>query len=215
MLEHGNFFSCADCKRRNVDLGNALEEAKIRMMLETEKELVGKLKENERYKYFLGRMQYVKYVGGKENLLEADCSGSVCMALLLATGLSIRVTADTLMRKYFTLTNPGKDDIKAAFFITQYDRHLGSRLYREGEVAHVAGICGDGVVLNCVEPCAYLRSLDTMRDVYRGMDYECRIRGLDRAALAKASKENRDLFGADPEFQQFKKIIMEEKTGGN
>ena len=58
-------------------------------------------------------------------------------------------------------------------------------------------------------------SLDTMRDVYRGMDYECRIRGLDRAALVKASKENRDLFGADPEFQQFKKIIMEEKTGGN
>ena len=190
-------------------------ETKLRLMLEAEKELVAKLKENERYKYFLGRMQYITYTGGRENLLEADCSGSVCMALLLATGCSIRVTADALYRNYFTKVNPGKEDIKAAFFITHYDRRLGARLYREGEVAHVAGICGDNVVLNCVEPSAYLRSFETMRDVYRAMDYGCIVRGLDRAALQRASDEGKDLFGPDPEFQQFRKLVTEEKIGGD
>lgn len=190
-------------------------EMKLRVMLEAEKELVLRLKENERYKYFLGRMQYITYVGGKENLLEADCSGSVCMALLLATGCSIRVTADTLYRKYFTKANPGKDDIKAAFFITNYDRRLGQRLYKEGEVAHVAGICGDSVVLNCVEPSAYLRSLEVMRDVYRTLDYQCVVRGLDREALQKASDGRQDLFGPDPEFQRFRKLVTEEKLGND
>jgi murein DD-endopeptidase len=186
-------------------------DAKLRMMLETEKELVSKLKENERYKYFLGRMQYITYEGGKENLLEADCSGSVCMALLLATDCSIRVTADTLYRKFFTKRNPEKDDISAVFFITHYDRKLGNKLYHEGEVAHIAGICGDGVVLNCVEPAAYLRSLDTMRIVYQSMDYDCVMRGLDRDVLQKASEEGKDLFGPDPQFEEFRRAVTEEK----
>lgn len=188
-----------------------LTDAKLRMMLETEKELVSKLKEAERFRYFLGRMQYIRYEGGKENLLEADCSGSVCMALLLATDCSIRVTADTLYRKYFTKRSPGKDDISAAFFVTHYDRQLGSRLYSAGEVAHVAGVCGDGVVLNCVEPYAYLRSLDTMRAVYQSMDYDCIVRGLDRKALQEAEDEGKDLFGPDPQFEDIRRAVTEEK----
>lgn len=177
------------------------DDAKVRLMLEAEKELVSKLKENERYKYYLGRMQYLEYSGGRENLLEADCSGSVCLALLLATGCSIRVTADTLFRKFFTKRNPDRSDMAAAFFVTHYDRRLGGRLYREGECAHVAGICGDGVVLNCVEPYAYLRSLDSMRAVYQAVDYDCIVRGLDREALQEASDGRSDLFGPDPQFE--------------
>lgn len=188
-----------------------LTDAKIRLMLETEKELAAKLKEHERYRYFLGRMQYLKYTGGRENLLEADCSGSVCLALLLATGCSIRVTADTLYRKFFTKRNPDRSDISAAFFVTHYDRKLGERLYHEGECAHVAGICGDGVVLNCVEPYAYLRSLDSMRIVYQAIDYDCIVRGLDREALQKASDEGTDLFGPDPQFEDFMEAVAAEK----
>lgn len=189
-------------------------DVKLRMMLEAEKELTARLKEHERYKYFLGRMQYLKYEGGKENLMSADCSGSICMALLLATGCSIRVTADTLFRKYFTKTKYDWSDITAVFFITHYDRKLGDRLYREGECAHVAGICGDGVVLNCVEPYAYLRSLAVMRDVYRAMDYDCYVRALDREALQKASDGELDLFGPDPQFAEFRKMVTEEKGCG-
>lgn len=182
-----------------------------RLMYEYDKKFVKNLSENQKYCYFLGRMQFLKYELGKENLHQTDCSGSVCLALLLSTGCSIRVTADALYKNYFTVKNPEKDDIKAAFFITLYDRKLGTRLYKEDEVCHVAGICGTDVVLNCVEPYSVLRSLSDMKPFYQANDYKVVVRGLNREALEKASKEGKDLFGADPEFMEYKRIITEEK----
>ena len=78
---------------------------RMRLMLEAEKEIVSGLNEAERYRYFLGRMQFLRYESGKENMISSDCSGSVCLALLLATGCSIRVTADALFKKYFILNS--------------------------------------------------------------------------------------------------------------
>lgn len=180
---------------------------RMRLMLEAEKEIVEGLTEAERYRYFLGRMQFLKYESGKENLTSSDCSGSVCLALLLATGCAIRVTADSLYRKYFTKKNPDKNDIQAAFFITLYDRKLGSRVYKENEVCHVAGVCGKDVVLNCVEPYSELRSLNDMKPYYQANDYRIIVRGLDREALQKASDDNVDLFGADYQFEQIREAI--------
>ncbi len=184
---------------------------RMRLMLEAEKEIVSGLNEAERYRYFLGRMQFLRYESGKENMISSDCSGSVCLALLLATGCSIRVTADALFKKYFTKKNPDKDDIQAAFFITLYDRKLGSRLYRENEVCHVAGVCGTDVVLNCVEPYSVLRSLSDMKPFYQANDYRVVVRGLDREALQKASDDNIDLFGADYQFMQIREAIDGER----
>lgn len=180
---------------------------RMRLMLEAEKEIVSGLNEAERYRYFLGRMQFLRYESGKENMISSDCSGSVCLALLLATGCSIRVTADALFKKYFTKKNPDKNDIQAAFFITLYDRKLGNRLYRENEVCHVAGVCGTDVVLNCVEPYSVLRSLSDMKPFYQANDYRVVVRGLDREALQKASDDNLDLFGADYQFMQIREAI--------
>ena len=180
---------------------------RMRLMLEAEKEIVEGLTETERYRYFLGRMQFLKYESGKENLTSSDCSGSVCLALLLATGYAIRVTADSLYRKYFTKKNPDKNDIQAAFFITLYDRKLGSRVYKENEVCHVAGVCGKDVVLNCVEPYSELRSLNDMKPYYQANDYRIIIRGLNRETLQKASDDNVDLFGADYQFEQIREAI--------
>ena len=125
----------------------------IKTMLEAESELTARLTESERWRYFLGRMQFVHYKSGSENLKDADCSGMLCLCLLLSTGCSIRVTADALYRKYFTKTTPGKDDIKAVFFVSQYDRPGDNygRVYHEDECAHVAGICGNDVVLDAEE----------------------------------------------------------------
>lgn len=184
---------------------------RMRLMLEAEKEIVSGLNEAERYRYFLGRMQFLRYESGKENMISSDCSGSVCLALLLATGCSIRVTADTLFKKYFTKKNPEKNDIQAAFFITLYDRKLGSRLYKENEVCHVAGVCGTDVVLNCVEPYSVLRSLSDMKPFYQANDYRVVVRGLDREALQKASDDNVDLFGADYQFMQIREAIDGER----
>ncbi len=180
---------------------------RMRLMLEAEKEIVSGLNETERYRYFLGRMQFLRYESGKENMISSDCSGSVCLALLLATGCSIRVTADALFKKYFTKKNPEKNDIQAAFFITLYDRKLGNRLYKENEVCHVAGVCGTDVVLNCVEPYSVLRSLSDMKPFYQANDYRVVVRGLDREALQKASDDNVDLFGADYQFMQIREAI--------
>lgn len=180
---------------------------RMRLMLEAEKEIVEGLTEAERYRYFLGRMQFLKYESGKENLLSSDCSGSVCLALLLATGCAIRVTADALFKKYFTKKNPEKDDIQAAFFVTLYDRKLGSRLYKENEVCHVAGVCDRDVVLNCVAPYSELRSLSDMKPYYQANDYRVFVRGLDREALQKASNDNVDLFGADYEYEMIRNAI--------
>ena len=180
---------------------------RMRLMLEAEKEIVERLTEAERYRYFLGRMQFLKYESGKENLFSSDCSGSVCLALLLATGCAIRVTADALFKKYFTKKNPEKDDIQAAFFVTLYDRKLGSRLYKENEVCHVAGVCGRDVVLNCVAPYSELRSLSDMKPYYQANDYRVFVRGLDREALQKASNDNVDLFGADYEYEMIRNAI--------
>ena len=184
-------------------------DLRFRLMLEAEKEIVEGLSEPEKYRYFLGRMQFLKYESGKENLLRSDCSGSVCLALLLATGCSIRVTADALFKKYFTKKNPDKNDIQAAFFITLYDRKLGARLYKENEVCHVAGLCGRDVVLNCVEPVSELRSLSDMKPYYQANDYRVIVRGLDREALQKASDDNVDLFGPDYEFEQIRTVMNE------
>ena len=184
---------------------------RMRLMLEAEKEIVSGLNEAERYRYFLGRMQFLRYESGKENMISSDCSGSVCLALLLATGCSIRVTADTLFKKYFTKKNPEKNDIQAAFFITLYDRKLGTRLYKENEVCHVAGVCGTDVVLNCVEPYSVLRSLSDMKPFYQANDYRVVVRGLDREALQKASDDNVDLFGADYQFMQIREAIDGER----
>ena len=189
-----------------------MNEAKIRLMLEAEKELTSRLTENERFMYYLGRMQFLKYESGKENLMRSDCSGSVCLALLLATGCSIRVTADALYRKYFTVRNPDRNSIRCAFFITNYDRKLGSRLYKENEVAHCAGLAGEDVVLNCVEPRSVLRSLSDLRPVYYGMDYRIEVRGLNKKTLLEANEDSRDLFGPDAEFLEYKRIVSENKV---
>ncbi|MGN0750657.1 MAG: hypothetical protein ACI4LS_09240 [Treponema sp.] len=58
---------------------SANRDLKMRLMLEAEKELTQDLSEVQRYQYYLGRMQFLHYVSGKENLLQADCSGSVCL----------------------------------------------------------------------------------------------------------------------------------------
>lgn len=188
-----------------------MDELKTRIMLEAEKELVSSLSESERYQYFLGRMQYLKYESGKENLLRSDCSGSVCLALLLATGCSVRVTADALFRKYFTVRVPARNTIRCAFFITNYDRKLGERLYKEDEVCHCAGLAGEDVVLNCVEPRSVLRSLSDLRPIYQANDYRVEVRGLNVDALRNADRQGADLFGADAEFLQYKKIVTSVK----
>ena len=47
-------------------------DLRFRLMLEAEKEIVEGLSEPEKYRYFFGFMQFLKYESGKEKLLRSD-----------------------------------------------------------------------------------------------------------------------------------------------
>lgn len=191
------------------------DKAKIRLIFETEKEFTAGLSEGERFAYYMSRLNFVRYSWGRENRLMSDCSGSVCLGLLLATGCSIRVTADYLYRNFFTRKTGGEGDIKAAFFISAYAQTLGGTLYRAGVVSHVAGFAGKDVVLNCVEPRAYLRSFSGMIKDYADRGFVCEVRYLNREALQNASDLSCDLFGADEEFLYYRDLMTENRKGAD
>lgn len=172
-------------------------------IFEVEERQFADLSERERFVYFLLLQYRSSYLWGKELPTGADCSGAVCLALAAATGLIVRTTADGMYRKYFTVKNPGIDDIQAIFFVTQYDRQHGDRVAKRGEVVHVAGVIHEGVVMNVVEPKADIRLTDSMRHSYSLMGCEMVIRGLDRNALEIAAKEDSDLLGLDTEFGEY------------
>ena len=101
-------------------------------LMGNEKQQCLKMSEKEKFVYFLLLQYRSPYGWGKENPVTADCSGSVCLALMMATGFSIRTTADGLLKKFFTIRNPGKDLLQAAFFITRTDKRHGSRIAKKG-----------------------------------------------------------------------------------
>lgn len=173
------------------------------IMMETEKRQCEAMSEADKFRYFLMMQYRSPYGWGKENPMTADCSGSVCLALMMATGLKVRTTADGLLKKFFTVKAVKKDDITAAFFISRNDRKHGDRVAKKGEAVHVAGLIGEGVAFNCVEPSAEVRTLESLKLEYGFKGCDVIIRGLDRAALEKASREGSDLFGLDDELSQY------------
>lgn len=181
---------------------------KVISMLEAERDIIKNLSQSQRYRYFLGRMQYIRYESGRENLFSSDCSGSVCLALLLATGFGIRVTADQLYRNYFTKKFFTDDDIQAVFFITENTVKTGYKVYYQGQCAHVAGICGRDVVLNCTEPYSVLRSLSGMKDFYSRNGYRAVVRGLNMKALKKSHCLDRDIYDPDRDFSLIRDSFM-------
>ena len=171
--------------------------------METEKKQCEKMSEAEKFRYFLMLQYRSPYGWGKENPVSADCSGSVCLALMMATGLKVRTTADGLLRKFFTEKGVSKDGITAAFFIARSDRKHGDRIAKKGEAVHVTGFLGEGVVFNCTEPYAEIRTLESMKLEYGFRGCDVIIRSLNRDALEKASKEGSELFGLDDELKAY------------
>ena len=172
-------------------------------IFEVEERQFADMTEREKFVYFLLLQYRSSYLWGKELPTGADCSGAVCLALAAATGCIVRTTAEGLYRKFFTVRNPGIEDIQAAFFVTQYDRQHGDRVAKRGEVVHVAGLIHEAAVMNVVEPKADIRLISSMRHSYELMGCELVIRGLDRKAFENAARDGTDLFGLDPEFGEY------------
>jgi murein DD-endopeptidase len=168
-----------------------------------EKRKFEKMKESERFIYFLLKQFGSSYGWGKENPVSSDCSGAVCMALYAATGLLIRTTPDDLYRRFFTVINPMADQIKAIFCITKKNTQHGDRNVSAGTATHIAGFVDDGVILNSQEPYARVRRTTDVSDWYQRNGYEIAVRGLDRQALERMAKEGNAAHDLDPEFWNY------------
>lgn len=97
------------------------------------------------------------YRWGKENREFADCSGSICFALMGA-GFNIRTTADDLYKQIFT-ERYDPEKISALFFVTKKEQKHGSRMVPEGTATHIMGYVGDTAILNMTPPKAKLQSV--------------------------------------------------------
>jgi len=172
-------------------------------LAEQEKRKFEKMNEAQRFVYFLLKQYGSPYGWGKENPETSDCSGAVCMALYAATGLLIRTTADDLLKRVFTMTNPKQGDIRAVFYITKKQKKHGDGYAAAGTATHVAGIIGDGVILNSQEPYAKVRQIYEVSDWYQKEGHEVLIRGLNREALERLAKEGKTRYGLDSEFSNY------------
>jgi len=168
-----------------------------------EKNKFEKMNETDRFIYFLCKQFGSPYGWGQETPVASDCSGAICMSLFAATGFLIRTTADDLYKRIFTRMNPKAGDIRAVFYITKKNQQHGDRMVAAGTATHVAGILDDGVILNSQAPFARVRRINDVSDWYVRNGFEVAIRGLDRGALERLSKERQTIFGLDPEFGRF------------
>ena len=172
-------------------------------LMENEKKQFDKMTEHDKFVYFLLLQFGSPYGWGNENPEMSDCSGAVCMALFAATGLLIRTTADDLLKRVFTKTNPRQGDIRAVFYVTRKNKKHGDRMVAAGTAMHIAGFVDDGVILNSQEPYARVRRINEVSDWYFREGHEVHVRGLDREALAKLAREGKTNYGLDPEFHRY------------
>jgi murein DD-endopeptidase len=170
---------------------------------ENEKKQFENMGEQDKFTYFLLLQFGSPYGWGKENPERSDCSGAVCLALYAATGLLIRTTADDLYKRVFTKINPRPSDIRAVFYLTKKDRKHGDGYAAAGTAVHVAGMVGDGIILNSQEPYAQVRRITDVSDWFQRNGHEVAVRGLDREALARLAGEGKTRHGLDGEFAAY------------
>jgi murein DD-endopeptidase len=151
-----------------------------------------KMTEAEKYAYALLIQYGSPYKWGQENPEGADCSGTVCLALFMATGLLARTTADDLFKRFFTVKEPRAGSIRAAFFIDG----------KTGIATHVAGLAGEGIALNAQEPGARIKTVKELSDWFRGRGSSTAIRGLDRQAFERLAEKGNG-YGLDDQLSLY------------
>ncbi len=139
----------------------------------------------QKYQRALSTLVFSPYKWGGDNEKGTDCSGSVCYALNKTFDINVRFTAEDLYKNFFTEQNPKKDTIKAVFWFCKKDTDLGQKTYKAGQCAHVTGVCGSDVVLNCVDKGCYLRSVTSMALYYCSIGFDYKVMGLNIKALKK------------------------------
>jgi len=172
-------------------------------LMENEKRQFEKMSELNKFIYFLLLQFGSPYGWGKENPVESDCSGAVCMALFAATGHLIRTTADDLYKRVFTDHFPKPDQIRAVFFIAKKNQKHGDRMVAIGTATHIAGILENGIIFNSQEPYGKVRQIVDVSNWYQNNGFEVAVRGLNREALARLAREGKTVCDLDAEFHNY------------
>ena len=130
-------------------------------------------------------MLYGKYVWGSETPEESDCSGTVCLPLMVM-GYKIRVTAERLRQLFKEKAEEyDENEVQAIFYI------------KEGKAKHVTPIVGEGMVVNAQggEEIRLEKALDVIKR-YKTRGYEAEIKKLSFADLEGLN----EVYGLDEEL---------------
>ena len=169
------------------------------------------LTEAEKFRALALQMLEAQYVWGKENLYGSDCSGTVCLPLMLL-GYAIRTTADQLYRLVFTDPVREKDKrdfskIIAVFYLTK-ERVADTRRSMElpkGYARHVTPVVGEWVVLEA----NYRRDRVVLR-TSRAVNLEYKRRMNCRAVWRALNKERaQELSDSRSEFHDVDSELIE------
>lgn len=136
-----------------------IEQLKDKNVLETKVRL---------FKLISLSMLYGQYVWGSEKPEETDCSGTVCLPLMIL-GYNVRVTAQRLRELFKERAKEySENDVQAIFYI------------KDGKAKHVTPVVGEGMVVNAQggKEVKLEKALDVIKR-YKERGYEAEIKKLD------------------------------------
>lgn len=151
-------------------------------LAEFEKQKAAALSPAELFRWFCLKLVHARYKLGSENILETDCSGTICWPLF-CLGVNLRLTAAGLYESVFTHASglgEWKDQVLAIFY---RDPAL--------KVSHVSPIVGRGVILDAVDPAlpVCLKDAETSMEWYTGQGYHIYIRAIDWNAAHEVAED--------------------------
>ncbi len=112
---------------------------------------IASMSEPQKFRAYALQMLDAQYAWGRENVFGSDCSGTVCLPLMLL-GYSIGTTADTLYRRVFTEAVVDRDQndpskIMAVFYLTNAPAVRRGKELPKDYARHVTPVVGEWVVL--------------------------------------------------------------------
>ena len=127
-----------------------------------------------------------KYTWGSENVEETDCSGTVCLPLMIL-GYPIRVTAARLEELFKEeATEYSENEVQAIFY------------FKDGKVKHVTPIVGEGMIVNASgykEEIKLEKAINVIKE-YKERGYTSKIKKLNFSDLEGIE----EVFGLDEEL---------------
>ena len=142
----------------------------------------------QRFRYWALKLIDAEYEMGRENILQTDCSGTVCFPLL-RMGYDIRITAQELYEMIFT---------RPASYATV--KHTQALFFRksDGRIIHVTPFVGPDVCLNAGNPVS-VRTAQYLIQWFESHEHaEALCRELDWDAADAISRTGQHAWGLDP-----------------